>query len=139
MSLFWRGIVKVGATFKSVIVFQPGDGRGIKFWKDIWISDHPLIHVSMPSFFCRGPRPLGHISISSIQREILLVSQVLYSASFISRTGGLIVASDTQQYSSQQSSDRVSWRFTPNGIFMVRSFYRFINMGGIICPIARHL
>lgn len=36
-----------------------------------------------------------------------------------------------------ESDDKISWMLTGNGIFFVKSFYNFLNDGGVRCPVAR--
>ncbi|RVW94842.1 putative ribonuclease H protein [Vitis vinifera] len=46
----WKTLRKEWEVVKSRLVFVVGNGKRIKFWKDIWCGDEPLC-VSFPSLF----------------------------------------------------------------------------------------
>jgi hypothetical protein len=41
-SQFWAGLIKVKDEFLSLGKFKLGDGSQVRFWKDAWITPHPL-------------------------------------------------------------------------------------------------
>ena len=46
----WKGISKETEQLKNDIVFELGDGYGIKFWEEVWCGETPLC-VSFPSLY----------------------------------------------------------------------------------------
>lgn len=45
MSLIWKNVIKIFPLFSPNTRFMIGNGRLIKFWKDLWWDDHPLSYV----------------------------------------------------------------------------------------------
>ncbi|RVX05637.1 hypothetical protein CK203_027242 [Vitis vinifera] len=46
----WKEIRKEGSLLSNNIVFSVGNGRKVRFWKDIWCGDEALCD-SFPSLF----------------------------------------------------------------------------------------
>ena len=49
-SPFWKGVLKARFAFHGSISYSLGNGKWLRFWKDIWIGDLPL-YKQFPNLF----------------------------------------------------------------------------------------
>ncbi|RVW32661.1 Transposon TX1 uncharacterized 149 kDa protein [Vitis vinifera] len=130
----WKEISKEGALMFKNVSFTVGDGRRVKFWKDIWCGNIPLCEA-FPSLFAfavsqdawvadcwdsmgdaGGWYPCFSRPFNDWEMEVV--------ASLLSFLQGkrLIVGME----------DRVWWNASKNGIFSVKSLYNTLDSSGAV-------
>ncbi|KAL6331818.1 hypothetical protein AAG906_020162 [Vitis piasezkii] len=126
---FWKEIRKEGALMQNKVVFSVGNGRRVKFWKDIWWGNFALCN-SFPSLYAiasskeawveefwdtsgeegvwspRFSRPFNDWEVEEVERLLLTI-----------RGARLIPLME----------DRMMWKVTSNGIFSVKSLYNDLS------------
>lgn len=110
-----------------------GDSSNIRFWEDIRIGEvpfsflFPILYVrvlkpncAVPSFWNRraGVWSLNHLKPFDLSEESKLND-------LLSRLAHLRPSS---------GCDSASWKCSPHGIYLVNSFYKFFNKGGVVWP-----
>ncbi|RVX09480.1 putative ribonuclease H protein [Vitis vinifera] len=131
----WCGFVetlrKEWEVVKSRLVFVVGNGKRIKFWKDIWCGDEPLC-VSFPSLFALA------VSKDAWVKDVWRCNEgggswsPLFSRPFndweLEEVCSFFVALNRKQIQ-QGVDDRVIWRETKCGMFSVKSLYKSLVSG----------
>ncbi|RVW15967.1 mRNA-capping enzyme [Vitis vinifera] len=126
---FWKEIRKEGSLLLKNVSFAMGDGRRVRFWKDIWCGNIPLCEA-FPSLFALavsqdawvvdcwdsvgdvgGWIPFFYRSFNDW--EVEAVERLLSSLQGKRLVAGL--------------EDRVLWKASKNGIFSVKSLYNTLE------------
>ena len=119
-SPFWKGIMRVKNDFFKHVSFTLGNGQGIKFWEDPWLSVTPL-SAQYPASF------------SIVRHKEVLISHVLthdhlnirFQRSLVGNrwTEWLHLVERLMDISITDDVDTYTWKLTPSGVFLVKSFY----------------
>ncbi|RVW49843.1 Glycoprotein 3-alpha-L-fucosyltransferase A [Vitis vinifera] len=127
----WKTLRKEWEVVKSRLVFVVGNGKRIKFWKDIWCGDEPLC-VSFPSLFALA------VSKDAWVKDVWRCNEgggswsPLFSRPFndweLEEVCSFFVALNRKQIQ-QGVDDRVIWRETNCGKFSVKSLYKSLVSG----------
>ncbi|RVX20110.1 putative ribonuclease H protein [Vitis vinifera] len=126
---FWKEIRKEGALMQNKVAFLVGNGRRVKFWKDIWWGNFPLCN-SFPSLYAfasskeawveefwdtsgvegawspRFSRPFNDWEVEEVERLLLTIRGARLSPLM---------------------EDRMMWKVTSNGSFSVKSLYNDLS------------
>ncbi|RVW78924.1 putative ribonuclease H protein [Vitis vinifera] len=126
---FWKEIRKEGALMQNKVSFLVGNGRRVKFWKDIWWGNFPLCN-SFPSLYAfasskeawveefwdtsgvegvwspRFSRPFNDWEVEEVERLLLTIRGARLSPLM---------------------EDRMRWKVTSNGSFSVKSLYNDLS------------
>ncbi|RVW97626.1 putative ribonuclease H protein [Vitis vinifera] len=99
----WKEIRKEGVLLFKNASFTVGDGRRVKFWKDIWCGNTHLCEAFPSLFAFVEPEAVASL-LSVLQEKRLNVGM----------------------------EDRVVWNASKNEIFSVKSLYNTLDSGGAI-------
>ncbi|RVW38066.1 putative ribonuclease H protein [Vitis vinifera] len=126
---FWKEIRKEGALMQNKVAFLVGNGRRVKFWKDIWWGNLPLCN-SFPSLYAfasskeawveefwdtsgvegawcpRFSRPFNDWEVEEVERLLLTIRGARLSPIM---------------------EDRMMWKVTSNESFSVKSLYNDLS------------
>ena len=126
---FWKEIRKEGSLLLKIVSFSVGDGRRVRFWKDIWCGNNSICET-YPSLFAlavskdawvanywdslgevggwipRFSRPFNDWEVEAVERLLSTLQGKRLAASL---------------------EDRVVWKVSKNGIFSVKSLYNSLN------------
>ena len=126
---FWKEIRKEGALMQNKVAFLVGNGRRVKFWKDIWWGNLALCN-SFPSLYAfasskkawveefwdtsggegawspRFSKPFNDWEVEEVERLLLTIRGA--------RLNPLM-------------EDRMMWKVNSNGIFSVKSLYNDLS------------
>ncbi|XP_039141329.1 uncharacterized protein LOC120278666 [Dioscorea cayenensis subsp. rotundata] len=121
-SVFWNGILKVLPAFWKNISSLVKGGSSTLFWLDNWVEG-------------RVPADIWpHLFESSRDKEgtvrDLLNRELAFPFGDFPREGSLIT---TFRLQNSTIKDGRHWKLSSNGMFSVKSFYQFLNDGGIRC------
>lgn len=120
--IFWNGLLKVLPAFRKNISSTIKGGTTTLFCLDNWLEG-------------RAPADIWpHVFQSSNEKEGMvreLLNRVVEFPLGDSPRECSLIAS----FSLQNSTDRDvrHWKLSPNGVFSVKSFYHFLNDGGLRC------
>lgn len=121
-SFFWNGILQSLPAFRLNLIASVHDGATTLFWLDNWLDGRALADI-WPHSFSLAYDKEGSIR-EWIGRADALPFEVL---PIIRRSINMINASVNR------GEDKKSWRLTSNNAFTVKSFYHFLNDGGLRC------
>ncbi|XP_039113709.1 uncharacterized protein LOC120249266 [Dioscorea cayenensis subsp. rotundata] len=121
-SVFWNGILKVLPAFRKNISSSVKGGSSTLFWLDNWVEG-------------RAPADIWpHLFESSRDKEgtvrDLLNMELAFPFGDFPREGSLIT---TFRLQNSTIKDGRHWKLSSNGMFSVKSFYQFLNDGGLHC------
>lgn len=132
-SQWWRCVVRCRDVFKCGLSFEPGDGRNIRLWSDIWTEETPLSTLFPDIYECIVHKD-AHVSNCWNANG--------WRWRFITRGfRGSHLAQGRSQLASLKDllhrthlcnrPDLPQWRWTANQLFTVKSVYQLLNSGGI--------
>lgn len=126
ISFFWKGVLSCLPAFRGCVQHEVNSGTETLFWKDRWLAGSAPMYI-WPEEFLTTPNPNG-----TIRDFLALLHQHPFSEDRECRTLG-----ERLQMSVDVRLDNKRWKLTGKGAFSVKSFYNFLNDGGLRCLIAR--
>ncbi|XP_039144849.1 uncharacterized protein LOC120282161 [Dioscorea cayenensis subsp. rotundata] len=121
-SVFWNGILKILPAFWKNICSLVKGGSTTLFWLDNWVEGRAPADI-WPHLFLSSRDKEGTV------RDLFNGGLTLPFGNF-SREGSQITSLCLQNCAIK---DDRSWGLSSNGVFSVRSFYHFLNDGGLRC------
>ncbi|RVW69946.1 Transposon TX1 uncharacterized 149 kDa protein [Vitis vinifera] len=103
----WKEIRKEGILLFKNASFTVGDGRRVKFWKDIWCGTLLFVRLFLLCLPLRFPR-------------------------CVAGGGGESPFGPSRKRLNVGMEDRVVWNASKNGIFSVKSLYNTLDSGGAV-------
>ncbi|CAL8991787.1 unnamed protein product [Prunus brigantina] len=122
-SATWRSVLYGVELLKKGMVWRVGNGEHVKFWKDNWVADLPLLQYAgaqsgidldckVSNFFKEGWWDIA--KLRAVLDEVMVQKITCFPVGF----GG-------------NSQDAQIWKPTSNGIFTVKSAFQLIHGGSI--------
>lgn len=102
------------------------NGEETLFWQDRWINSRAIMCL-WPNLFrnCQNHKTM-------LKESVHLLDEAPFSVCIETRPiRDLLFSVDVG------NKDKKWWSLTSNGVFLVKSFYNFLNDRGFRCPIAR--
>lgn len=129
LSHFWSGVLVTENLINISLDHNIGNGLNIKFWHDRWFGNTSLAH-SYPSLY-------DNVIAKHVTVKEALVDLNLHFE-FISPPSGVVLHQLTKLHNSllnitlDDNIDSISWRWSQDNKFSVKSLYSWIEFGGII-------
>jgi hypothetical protein len=130
-SPFWKGIIWVAPSIRTGFRWQVGNGENVFFWLDTWISDHSLATMFWDLFQICNEQSVT-IAEVMVGNEIRLTFHRCFNDTMMLRWYALCDL--LSKISRSESLDKTIWRLEANGSYSVKSFYRWVNDGGVKVP-----
>ncbi|KAL4371657.1 hypothetical protein AHAS_Ahas06G0187700 [Arachis hypogaea] len=119
-SQFWKSVVKITEEVRKNISFSVGDGRTIRFWKDVWIrGEPPLIEILKQDSIQEDMRVREFITREGTW-DIQRLREWL-PATLLKKIHAILPPRD------ERGSDSIVWTLTHDGNFSVRSAYYYLT------------
>uniref|UniRef100_A0A8I6WLN0 Reverse transcriptase domain-containing protein n=1 Tax=Hordeum vulgare subsp. vulgare TaxID=112509 RepID=A0A8I6WLN0_HORVV len=135
-SPFWKSVTWALNATRTSYKWEIGNGDNINFWHDIWAGDCSL-KVRFWNLFeicnqqdCTVSQVWNGTSLRLSFRRCVDNSGMDNWNNLIDFIKGFCMT---------DLHDKPIWELEPNGIYSVRSFYKFINFGGVVSPIGDSL
>lgn len=125
-SFFWKGVLNCLPAFRFGISHIVKDGDKTLFWKDCSLICLALMYV-WPEEFRVSRQPNGSVCELSHLLESAPFSDYQDTSLFLDRIRG----------HNGELGDEKRWCLTGNGVFSVKSFYNFLNDGGLRCQVPK--
>ena len=106
----------------------------MKFWSDIWYQNCPL-SIQFPLVYAKCKKK--NMSLSEVWNNGAVNFCLTRGVSLAMRKEKEDLLSLLQTVPFSLEADSAVWQLTNNGLFSVNSMYKFLNSGGVICPLNR--
>ncbi|XP_039126955.1 uncharacterized protein LOC120263117 [Dioscorea cayenensis subsp. rotundata] len=125
ISFFWKGVMSCLPSLRGCILQSVNSGTTTLFWKDRWVDGQAPMYI-WPDEFRRTSSPDGTVC------DLLpLFEETPFNANPV-----LADLRVRLRRPLGDLGDKKWWTLTGNGSFSVKSFYNFLNDGGLRCPVA---
>ncbi|RVX00739.1 putative ribonuclease H protein [Vitis vinifera] len=130
----WKEIRKEGVLMFKNVFFTVGDGRRVKFWKDIWCGNIPLCEA-FPSLFAFAVSQDAWVADCWDSMGDAGGWYPCFSRPFndweLEAVASLLSFLQGKRLNVGME-DRVLWNASKNGIFSVKSLYNTLDSGGAV-------
>lgn len=126
ISFFWEGVYNFLLAFRGCILHGINSGEKTLFWKDRWLNGIAPMHQWLKEFRA-CPHPNGTVQELGHMFEVVPFSG--YRETWQVR--------DRLRLLGGELGDKKWWILKGNGVFSVKSFYNFLNDGGLRCPVMK--
>ncbi|RVW30368.1 hypothetical protein CK203_097914 [Vitis vinifera] len=130
----WKEIRKEGVLLFKNVSFTVGDGRRLKFWKDIWCGNTPLCEA-FPSLFAFAVSQDAWVEDCWDYMGDAGGWNPCFSRSFndweLEAVASLLSVLQGKRLNVGME-DRVVWNASKNGSFSVKSLYNTLDSGGAV-------
>lgn len=127
-SPFWKGVAWAAASAKVGYRWHVGDGMMIKFWEDVWFG-HCCLATQFWDLYVIVNEQNCTIAEVWDGSQLKLSFRRTVDVHLLNRWFELEAI--VQSVTLTNGQDAPIWMFHPSGTYSVKSFYAFVNNGGI--------
>jgi mannosylglycoprotein endo-beta-mannosidase len=128
VSPFWKGVLSAVQAARMGVKWVVGNGRKIRFWKDIWLGNISLATVLWPLYVINEQQGKTVCEVWDGE-NLMLTFRRCVSPSTINLW--LELCSLLEPISLSEEEDQILWHYTSSGKYSVQSLYAMINHRGV--------